>query len=80
MRTLDRLAELPALVGQEVAVSDWLAVTQEQLLAGLKSAGATTVAAVAPAPVVKPEPAKPAGPQVIRIFGLDDGPREIVLR
>jgi hypothetical protein len=24
-------------------------------------------------------PAKPTGPQVIRIFGLDDGPREIVL-
>jgi acyl dehydratase len=31
MRTLDSLAELPALVGQEVAVSDWLAVTQEQI-------------------------------------------------
>jgi acyl dehydratase len=31
MRTLDSLTELPALVGQEVAVSDWLAVTQEQI-------------------------------------------------
>jgi hypothetical protein len=56
-----------------------LALTEEQLLAGLKAAGETKVAAVTPA-VAKPEPAKPAGPQVIRIFGLDDGPREIVLR
>jgi acyl dehydratase len=31
MKTLDSLAELPALVGQEVAVSEWLAVTQEQI-------------------------------------------------
>ncbi len=27
----------------------------------------------------KPDPPKPAGPQVIRIFGLDGGPKEIVL-
>ena len=31
MKTLQSLAELPALVGQEVAVSDWLTVTQEQI-------------------------------------------------
>jgi acyl dehydratase len=31
MKTLDNLAELAALVGQEVAVSDWLTVTQEQV-------------------------------------------------
>ena len=31
MKTLQSLAELPALVGQEVAVSDWLTVTQEQV-------------------------------------------------
>ena len=31
MRTLASLAELPALVGQEVATSDWLTVTQEQV-------------------------------------------------
>jgi acyl dehydratase len=31
MRTLQSLAELPALVGQEVAVSDWVTVTQEQV-------------------------------------------------
>ena len=31
MKTLQNLAELPALVGQEVAVSDWLTVTQEQV-------------------------------------------------
>jgi len=39
--------------------------------------------AAAPAPVPKPaavaEKPKPPEPQVIRIFGLDDGPREIVL-
>ncbi|HMA07085.1 MAG TPA: MaoC family dehydratase [Ramlibacter sp.] len=31
MKTLQSLAELPALVGQDVAVSDWLTVTQEQI-------------------------------------------------
>jgi acyl dehydratase len=31
MRTLQDLSELPALVGQEVAVSDWLTITQEQV-------------------------------------------------
>jgi acyl dehydratase len=31
MRSLETLAELPALVGQEVAVSDWVTVTQEQI-------------------------------------------------
>ena len=31
MRTLQSLAELPALVGHEVAVSDWVTVTQEQI-------------------------------------------------
>ena len=31
MRTLQDLSELPALVGQEVAVSDWLTVTQDQV-------------------------------------------------
>ena len=31
MRTLDDLSQLPALVGQDVAVSEWLTVTQEQV-------------------------------------------------
>ena len=31
MKILNSLSELPALVGQEVAVSDWLTVTQEQV-------------------------------------------------
>jgi acyl dehydratase len=31
MRTFQNLTELPALVGQEVAVSDWLTITQEQV-------------------------------------------------
>jgi acyl dehydratase len=31
MKTFDSLAELPPLVGQELAVSDWTAVTQQQI-------------------------------------------------
>jgi acyl dehydratase len=31
MKVLQSLSELPALVGHEVAVSDWLTVTQEQV-------------------------------------------------
>ena len=31
MKTFQSLSELPALVGHEVAVSDWLTVTQEQV-------------------------------------------------
>ncbi len=31
MKTFQNLSELPALVGQEVAVSEWLAITQEQI-------------------------------------------------
>ena len=31
MRVIENLSELPPLVGQEVAVSDWLAVTQEMI-------------------------------------------------
>jgi len=51
-----------------------MAITEEQLTAGLRT---TMVAAATPKPeVVAP---KPTGPQVIRIFGLDSGPREIVL-
>jgi len=57
-----------------------LEVTRERLVAGLR--GAQPVAAAAPPPKSEPKidpPAVPAGPQVIRIFGLDDGVREIVL-
>ena len=50
-----------------------LAVDREQFAAGLRQP------AVAAPPAPPPEPPKPAGPQIIRIFGLDDGPREIVL-
>ena len=64
------------------SVTVGIAIAEEQLIAGLRG---TTVAAkpdaVAPAPKPTPMPAaKPAGPQVIRIFGLDEGPREIVVR
>jgi hypothetical protein len=54
-----------------------LAVTEEQLAAGLKGNAEAPVALTATAP--KPEPLKPPGPQIIRIFGLESGPREIVL-
>ena len=54
-------------------VTTAMAVSEEQLLAGLRTT-----------PLAEPQPQppaiKPAGPQVIRILGLDDGPREIVVR
>ena len=51
-----------------------MAISEEQLISGLRQ---TTVAAAVPKPeIVAP---KPTGPQVIRIYGLDSGPREIVL-
>jgi acyl dehydratase len=31
MKTFESLSELPALVGHEVAVSDWITITQEQV-------------------------------------------------
>jgi acyl dehydratase len=31
MKTIESLAAMPALVGQEVAVSDWITITQEQV-------------------------------------------------
>ncbi len=54
-----------------------LAMSEQQLDAGLRTS--TPVVAKAEP---KPEPVvpKPAGPQVIRIFGLDGGPREILMR
>lgn len=39
MKTLQSLAELPALVGHEVAVSDWLTITQEQIDLFAKATG-----------------------------------------
>lgn len=66
-----------------------LELDQESFAAALRSAPAQPPAlAPAPAPepvktsaqpVKPPDPPKPAGPQVIRIYGLDDGTREIVL-
>ena len=63
------------------AVTLTLQVTSEQLTAALHPVVTTAVAAPTPPPVepVKPEP-EPEGPQVIRIFGLDNGVREIVLK
>jgi hypothetical protein len=40
---------------------------------------AAPVPVAPPAPVAPPVPPVPVGPQVIRIFGLEEGPREIVL-
>ena len=31
MRTFKTLSELPPLVGQELAISDWITITQEQV-------------------------------------------------
>lgn len=74
------VASLPPLArGIDVRVVDQktvtmaMAISAEQLLAGLR----TTPPAE---PQSQPVAVKPAGPQVIRIVGLDDGPREIVLR
>src|SRR3954471_1085002 len=39
MKILETLAELPALVGHEVAVSEWLTVTQEQVDLFAKATG-----------------------------------------
>ena len=64
----------------QTSVTLGMAVNREQLMAGLKAAAEPPATVAAAAPVVKPEaPVKPAGPQVIRILGLDGGPREIVL-
>lgn len=52
-----------------------MAISEEQLVAGIRTTAAATAA---PKPEVKAPKAE--GPQVIRIFGLDGGPREIVVR
>ena len=71
------IATLPGVArGLQVTVASRnvllaLQVSRNELTASLRQAPA-------PAPAV-PEPPKPAGPQIIRIFGLDEGPREIVL-
>ena len=84
------IPSLPAIAGAlQVSVEGdvvlmTLEVNQEQLMANLRHPDAAPAVAAEPAPerapepVSKPEP-KPAGPQVIRILGLDEGPREIVL-
>jgi len=53
-----------------------LEVTREQLAAALKSPQEPQPAAAESKKMQEPAP---PGPQVIRIFGLDEGPREIVL-
>lgn len=62
-------------------VSLSMAMSEAQLAAGLKTS-APVMATAAPKLEPKPEPvtAKPAGTQVIRIYGLDEGPRVIVMR
>jgi len=62
-----------------------MAVTAEQLRAGLKTTPVVAKAEPKPTPKSepKPEPAAPKpppAPQVIRIYGLDEGTREIVMR
>ena len=56
-----------------------LAVAEAQLISRLRNNDpAPAPPAATPIPA-KPEPVKPAGPQVVRIYGLDEGTREIVL-
>jgi hypothetical protein len=52
-----------------------LAVSDAQLLSGLRSTSLKLPEPAKPVP-----PVKPVGPQIVHIYGLDDGPREIVLR
>jgi hypothetical protein len=87
------IPDLPAVVrGLEVKVAGdtvtfALRIDRDQLTASLRQAEPPPPTQPAPrtepvpaiAPVAKPEPPTPSQPQVIHIFGLDDGPREIVL-
>jgi hypothetical protein len=71
-----------------------LGVTQQNFTSGLRQPATTAQPAASPTPFSVPAPIaspislaapaavpmpEPTGPQVIRIFGLDDGPREIPL-
>jgi hypothetical protein len=67
------IARAMQIAVSERSVSLTLAATADQLAASLRQ---TSLPA---ASVPSPEPEKPAGPQVIRIYGLDEGPREITL-
>ncbi len=73
------IPSLPAVArGLQVTVATervvlGLTVDREQFSASLRQPAAV----VPPAP--PPEPPKSSGPQIIRILGLDDGPREILL-
>lgn len=79
-RTIPALPEIArnlqiAVDGHTVTVG--LDLSQIQLAASLRP---KVVEPPKPAPVAVPEPPpEPKGPQIIRIFGLDDGVREIVL-
>jgi len=58
-----------------------LDISPDKFAAGLRQPPSPTTP-LASAPVVSSapsEPPKPEGPQIIHIYGLDDGPREIVL-
>lgn len=84
------LPELPAIargmkiVAEADRVVLSLEASRDALIADLRTQGQAAAAPVEPKPaVVEPKPPAdppvPAGPQVIRIYGLDDGVREIVL-
>ncbi len=75
--TLPAIAQTLEVAVESRSVILTLEATSDQLTAALHP-----VPPPAPTPVVepvKPEP-KPEGPQVIRIFGLDEGVREIVIK
>jgi hypothetical protein len=83
----DSIPELPAVArGLQVKTTAGfvqlsLDMTGEQFEASLRHPAAAPAAPVVAKEVapVPPPPRKPEGPQIVRIFGLDDGPREIVL-
>ncbi len=54
-----------------------LDVSRDQFSASLRHAAIAPAAN--PEPSAAPEPLGPPAPQIIRIFGLDESPREIVL-
>jgi hypothetical protein len=75
--TLPPLARSIEVAIREKSVTLSMAISEQELDAGLKS---STTAVAKTEPKAQPVAAKPAGPQIIRIYGLDEGTREIVMR
>jgi hypothetical protein len=75
---LPEIARSMKVVAEADRVLLSLELSRAELFAGIRPSEAPVPSPATP--LIHPaEPAKPAGPQIIRIFGLDEGPREIVL-